>query len=435
LDERLEAVKRGELPESTDLRHFFYMCRNMFLRENPGLSEVDCNVSNPMSVYIGFEATIRRWCEKNASGLNLSEETWWRVREALNMWAEARSVCSGESGEFLVSRERRAAVSRACSFILICEKKTVSRKLLEVLKAEGYRLNLVSTGGRTQSDVVEAIISVGVSLEEQGVANFYCLFLHDYDIDGVTMYLDLRKHFPGVIDVGVNGLFIEHLRETMQFDPRLVEENRLTKKNLTGDTMRRFLADENYTQDDWNYLYGTPVPGEDGKTYHLGKRVEIDAVEVQYGINPFVDFIKYNITQHCRVWDLSRIGVSEFSLEEPADQYEEFIDSFNETMGEAYAEKRAEVSEPANRVVNIVRTVLGSGQDPVSALQEIYAAKTSDEITGLLWNTAAGMNWAPGFADKLEAVNDQIKSYEGDVREGAEDLSDQADDIQAGASC
>jgi len=41
LDDRATLVRQGQTPKFTDIRHFFYECRNAFLRENPQLTEID----------------------------------------------------------------------------------------------------------------------------------------------------------------------------------------------------------------------------------------------------------------------------------------------------------------------------------------------------------------------------------------------------------
>ena len=59
LDEKLAIVRGGAVPKFTDLRHFFYECRNKFLRENPQFTEIDGKNKNK---YAGYLKIITKWC-------------------------------------------------------------------------------------------------------------------------------------------------------------------------------------------------------------------------------------------------------------------------------------------------------------------------------------------------------------------------------------
>jgi len=79
--------------------------------------------------------------------------------ETLNIWAKPKAVCERADRPFLVGRDTKKEVTARRSLIFVCEKETVSRELLERLQQEECRLNIVSTGGTTTSDVLEVIIS------------------------------------------------------------------------------------------------------------------------------------------------------------------------------------------------------------------------------------------------------------------------------------
>jgi hypothetical protein len=105
-------------------------------------------------LYVDWQiGALNQWSVKQCGEFGIPKELYWRVREKINIWAEGKAVCEGESGKFLVDKETRSRTAKDCSFILLCEKKTVSKELLERLKAEGYKVNLVSTGGYSPSDV------------------------------------------------------------------------------------------------------------------------------------------------------------------------------------------------------------------------------------------------------------------------------------------
>ena len=206
LDEKWAIVKSGAVPKFTDLRHFFYECRNKFLRENPQFTEIDGKDKNK---YAGYLKIITDWCVQHSSDFGFDKSLWWRVREKLNIWAKGKATCGGEVEKFLIDRDTRNKVSHSCSFVLLCEKETVSRELFERLRGEGYKLNIVATAGQNTSDVKEAILETVGELDEDE-PTFYFLALHDYDASGLEIYFDLKKRYANVIDVGVNRDFFRY---------------------------------------------------------------------------------------------------------------------------------------------------------------------------------------------------------------------------------
>lgn len=440
LRDRLDILKRNEVPTWTDIRHFFYECRNRFLRENLDLMEIDSRSVDP---YTDWQKVIKGWCEQHCEEFGISPDHWWRLREKLNIWAEARATCEGESGKFLVDHSTREQVTQGCSFVLMCEKKTVARELLEKLRGEGYRLNIVATVGHSTTDVQEAVIQLGEALDEE-TPNFYILMLHDYDVEGIAIYFGLKGRYQGVIDVGVNRDLIHHWIKAGDYDPRLVEEQNLNRK-YNEWLKQKLEGAEGYTLEDFEYLQGEKI----GDKRWLGKRVEIDAIHVQYGIQPFIDYIMEKIREKCPVWDLSRIGVEEFELEEPPNHYRQLIGDLEDRVGRAYGQKLGQLSEPLNVVLNLVRETLPQPPEFEELEEKYRGSKGSgyvvsgtdsyvyhkDEVKGVdpikeKFGEQMKRDWAEDYGDELEEINQQITMYEGDVRGGEEDLKGQREELQ-----
>ena len=139
----------------------------------------------------------------------IPEDYWWRVRERLNLWAEGKATCEGVTEKFLVDKDTRHKVTARCSFILVCEKKSVSRELMEKLQGEGYKLNVVATAGHSSTDVQEVALSIADEMGDN--PTFYILVLHDYDLDGLEIYYKLKERYRNAIDVGVGPSFINEL--------------------------------------------------------------------------------------------------------------------------------------------------------------------------------------------------------------------------------
>ncbi len=349
LAERLAHVKKGFLPPFSDMRHFFYECRNVLLRENPDMLGPDGGGKEPYSNWLGM---VARWCDKYTEDFGISEGLWWRVRERLNLFAKARATCEGVEEKFLVDKKTRHKIAKGCSFILVCEKETVTNELMAKLQNEDYLLNVVATGGKTTSDVQEAVLSIAEDLGE--AQNFYVLVLHDYDLDGVGIYYKLKERYKNAIDVGVGPSFIKFLKKRKSIDLRLVEEQKLNMINRDW-VKEHMLSHDEYSLSDFEYLYGEPyqviVKGKE-KTYHKGRRIEIDAIHVQYGIKPFIDYILKQIKKRCTVWDLTRIGVNKdgyvFQLHNPDCRFEERMDGHEDPDYITPIEKIEECELPFN---------------------------------------------------------------------------------------
>lgn len=450
LRERLQLMEMGQTPTWTDIRHFFYECRNRFLRENPQLNDIEYQGKDP---YGDFQRIMRIWCMTKSPKYGIDPDLYWRFREILNIWAEPRATCDGETGSFLVDNDKREKVSQNCSFILVCEKKTVKRELLEALRGKGYKLNLIATGGNSSSDVQEAIISIKESIDSEDV-NFYCLVLHDYDLDGVKIFSTLKQRWSSVIDVGVNGKFINYLKTQGKYDPRLVEEKRLNKKyqHQLREEIESGLLSE-YTLEDFDYLQGDEPfevkfngKTKNTRTHWIGKRIEIDAIHVEYGIQPFIDYILKKIEEECKFWDLSRIGVEEFELEEPPNLYDYEVEAYEKEITKNYKKKLRELKEPLNKILDIIIKSAPNSEESFFKLAKSkfkYVYKTtfggwefdnwkSEEIDELLdlYEDERKREWSDAYEDDLQEINDQITHYEGDVREGEMALQNKFDETQ-----
>lgn len=431
-------------PPFTDMRHLLYECRIKFLMENPDLSEPDSESKN---LYVDWEKAVNNWCRTKTGVFGYDPALYWRVREELNIWAEGRAVCEGETGPdaLLVEKKTRTRITEKCHFMLLCEKLTVSRELLQNLQELGYKVNLVSTRGHSPSDVQEAVIEVAESLSDKEIPGFYILVLHDYDLEGIKIYLTLKERFDQAIDVGVNRELLDYLKSKGGFDERLVSERvryRNYRSKLRDEIVR---GESSYTLEDFDYLQGSP---EEGRKGWVGRRIEIDAIHVMWkeqgrpGVEPFIDYIQHQIETHCRYWDLSRVGVEPFELEEPDNHYEGALNQLKWAAQDAYKSKIKEVSAAMNTILNVVREALPDETGFWSLAQEYWVldhdyevAFRSLDIDDLQevkenFKEEMGKEWSEDFEDGLEGINEQITKYEGDVTQAEQDLNQQFSDLQ-----
>lgn len=434
--------KEGNTPPFTDIRHFFYECRNKFLRQNPQFDEIDSTSKFP---YIDWQKTVNSWCAKKCKELNIEDDLYWRVREELNIWAEGRAVVEGEVGKFLVDKDTREKVGKKCSFILCCEKKTVSKELLNEMQDIGYKLNLISTAGHSTSDVQEAILEISESLDKDN-QNFYILVLHDYDLAGVQIYFTLAKRHPQVIDCGINQEFLDHIQSNIGLNARFVEET-VVNKQFYAQLKDAIETNTEYNLDDFDYLQGEKIE----KKRWIGKRIEIDAVHVEHGIQPFIKYIFHQIKRYCKCWDLSRIGVEEYELEKPTNEYYKRIDELEIEVGREYGRVLDKLSQNRSEILEYIKGVLKTPEEYIKhrekylgkRVKRTYRYSSTDEEFRYEIRDIIGVDelkedyeehiekdWREDYEDDLDELNALVENYCGDILTAEEELEEQFTELQ-----
>lgn len=425
LRERLELVKAEQTPEYTDIRHLYYQARKIY----KAMTDED----EAPGTYNNYIGAVNKFCQKHAPDIGIPEAFWWLLRDKMNIRAKPMAICDGEAGRFLIDYTNRERVQRRSSFILLCEKDTVSRQLLEEIRKIGYKVNLISSQGQNTADTKAAVISAVADLEKE---NFFILYLHDYDVAGVEMFFNLYSYYPKVIDIGLN----EHFLKSMKISKKKVEERVKVK------TQRRKLAEQvkeyNYAEIvDLDYVCGKVDP-KTGERSGDAKLIEIDNVHVYYGIKPFIKYIKLRLAD-IDCWDLTRIGIEKKSLKEGDNLYEEAIKETWVTAGASYRIKAEQLSETFNEIHKIVDKALPRSRKFTELENKHF---NMDETFKVRWRslkneelermkvsykTAMDKEWIKDFDGKIdEKVNKKITCWPSDVTEAKDDIEKIVDEIQ-----
>lgn len=447
LNERLQSVLAGGVPKWSRKRTFYYACRIAFQQEWK-LKEIDLTGNNP---YASWGTSVNNWASKHCNILNVPEGRFWEVLGKLNIWPHERGICFRHETidsrvdlqEIMVNHETKEKIQANCSFIIVSEKETLCRELWSVLSSEGYRATIIAMGGHSTGTVQSLVAEVADELQRLNAENFFILSLHDFDLDGVMMVATLRKWFPWVIDIGINRGFLQFNKIDKD---RLIWETVINRKDIIQ--LRNFADDApEYTSRDLTRLHGKLT---DVKRWE-GKRAEIDSIYAKYGIDPFVNYIKDQL-KDIACWDLTRIGITEFELEEPINYYEDAIEKLEDKIGLTYGLRTYELSKNLNRVIGVVKNTL-SLPDEFTDLQDKYRGKektrwtyqrgsvyyryTKSEILGedlpnLISEHSEDMyrSWIPDYEDDLKEVNDHLTCYKGDITTAKEDVESQVNDIQ-----
>jgi hypothetical protein len=443
-DKKLSLVLQGIQPEFTRVRGVFYNFRTAFLQEHPELLELDTDSNNVYQQYQG--SVTNRWCKLVAPKLGIDPELWWRVREKLNIWPQGRAICHTRFGRFLVDYETRHRIDNNCSFVIVTEKDTILKPFMEKLNKLGYKANIISTGGNSQADVQEGLLDIADQLNGD-VENFYILLLHDYDLSGLGILHTVFKRYPNVIDLGINLRFLQWLENQVEdYEERLIVEQQIHKKEYK-QILEFIQESKHYSIEDYKWLQGIPyevVKRGKTKTYYKGKRVELDAVNAAYGTQVFIDYLLYRLEKDCKVWDLSRIGVEPFELQDPQNEFTAEIKNYSKKVCYTFYDKRREIEKPLDSVKSLIDEVV---KDKLDKLKEIKKPVLGDyettnwdyiephkleEFNELkeFYKNQLEYDYTEDYQDDLDNVNEQITRFEGDVREGEKTLRLQVNEIQ-----
>ena len=451
LKERLDDYLAGTTPRRTNNRSFFYECRNEYITSTGDIT-LDSK-AHPDNLYISWQiSALKSWFKKRRATIT-GNRWWWRIRDALNIEASGRAVCMSEQGQYLITRENRDNVMKDVSFVLICEKGLIAELVFDALIEEGYKVNVICTIGFTSNDAKDSVVEMAYELASLQEDNFYILVLHDYDLAGIQILADLKKLHNNIIDIGVNESLLDYLEANVSnYDRTNLEEGVLIKKDMR-EVKEYMVNSSNYSLIDYDFLQGTAnrlhakdssgnlrYKKKDGALiYHwIGKRIELDAINGLYGIEPMVNYIVQTINDKCQTWDLSRIDVKPFRLTEPHNEIQNALFEKEWEVKQKYDEIKEKLFKPKDKIIKLLKNGLSVGDEFNDLITEHWLYYNSFHDNRLKSANALRekykddieLEFVPDYDEDLEKVNDQIECYNGDVREGKDVLRQQTKVLQ-----
>ena len=135
--------------------------------------------------------------------------TWEFVQDYLNITSkEAVEVYDKNMKVSLLNYDTIMEISKTPFFLIICEKQSTLKAFMRELIIRGYGKKYdyygINLGGQSTSYVVKLLSKLSQ------IRNFYAFCLHDLDVSGVEILLDMKKQF-NVISIGVNPEFLEYI--------------------------------------------------------------------------------------------------------------------------------------------------------------------------------------------------------------------------------
>lgn len=168
--------------------------------------------------------------------------TWEFVQDYLNISSKEKVDVYDKNivGSFL-NFEKIEEISKTPFFLIICEKQSTLKASMKELKIRGYGKKYdyygINLGGQSTTYVVKLLSKLSQ------IRNFHAFHMHDLDVSGVEILLDMKKHF-NVISIGVNPEFLEYIdinfddiKELWRPQPRKKKTGEIiTEEELIQDT-------------------------------------------------------------------------------------------------------------------------------------------------------------------------------------------------------
>jgi hypothetical protein len=238
-------------------------------------------------------------------------------------------------------------------FLVICEKEMVLESTMNAVRDLGYLGYLgIGTQGYASTSTIRTLISYAEEIHAR-----FCVFvIHDYDIDGIKIMLDMKRYFfcesaglnPELMDI--TGLDFDTMKQkyrgsTGEAKPKMIKG----AYTLINELYDSEIIDETEKEEYEDWIKGCTKGRLELQTL-TGKRLEEDM-----NLNPardFADYIAYKLEEFDRIWDINRYKkVKSISPESYYNFYfnePDFIEEITEEIKEKISNKIQELLESKN---------------------------------------------------------------------------------------
>lgn len=315
LNERFVRRQLGlEIP-SADNRDLWYQ---VFKR----LGEMDLRGSS-LQQQISFDGIVKRFCEKLVSFFNAVY--WGYVQDELNIKSKARTIVFTIEGKsYLMDSETiikewfedkinefYKIINRTPFGFIICEKEEVLKSTMRQLREDGYKYGWLGMG--TQGYASTPVIRILMEYKEKISDKFFVFVLHDYDVDGIKIYLDMKRYFY-CESAGLNPHLIKRVGiDSKSLQQKYDSENGEAKEfqikgaiTLIEELYEREIIDIKEKEDLEEWVKGCSKRRLEIQTL-TGARMEEDMT--QNPARDYAEYIEYLLENNERIFDLNRYAI------------------------------------------------------------------------------------------------------------------------------
>lgn len=261
--------------------------------------------------YISFLKTIKDYCKKLTDFYNVPY--WGYVMDELNIKSKARAIAYDLNLKgTLLDVETIEDFKNEAFFIVICEKDEVLKSTMRAIRSKGYTngwMGIVTEGYAT-TNVVRLLMDYKKHVQDK----FYVFILHDWDIDGLKIFFDIKRYFP-CESAGLNNELIDYcgnVDKSLLLESYKSTDGKAKKAQILGSkSMLKELKDMNIINDERFKEYTKWI------NYCIEHRAELNALtairlEKNKELNPardFADYIEHLLEDVERFYDLNRYDV------------------------------------------------------------------------------------------------------------------------------
>ena len=197
----------GIILQGTKFRQVWYSMEKRLKRKN---LNIDFSGDSDKQ-YLTCLKTIKRYCESLMDFYNLNY--WGLTMDEIGLSSKGRGIIYDINMnatllditcliDFNIPDKRfNDEFLKTPFFLLICEKEDTLLSMMSDLKNRGFKGGFygIITQGYSSTNVIRLLMELSL------VSNFHVFVVHDFDLDGISIFFDIKRTFNNAVSVGINN--------------------------------------------------------------------------------------------------------------------------------------------------------------------------------------------------------------------------------------
>lgn len=378
--------------------------------------------------------TIKNFCEKLQDYFNV--EYWGLVMDELKVQSKGRAIIYDINMnstilditcliDFKISdKPFNDEFINTPFFLLICEKEDTLKSMMSELKARGYNCGFygIITQGYSSTSTIRLLMKF------TSVSNFHVFVVHDFDIDGLKIFFDIKKTFNNAESSGINQEMLDFAGVKFDEINQDYKSGKAKQVQITGaETMIKSLSVDKKTQEKYNSWVKITIPkrAELDSLLALAQDKDLFANKTRW----LVDYLelklknkKFNLNRYKKV-SYSKTDVYKPSVSKP-DFIETIIDEIKEKAVEKINEYLTSMDLGySSDWQNLIESDIEYMQKAFNQLQKAYNWKGRNQAMLYKRNNR-------NYVDSLTGVKSIIRSQSNDLYSTERDIQSKLQNIR-----